>query len=660
MTRLLCLGTLLVVACSQTSGDFTDAQIGSDTVIVDYGNEVEGSCTVSSVQRPDFVRTLKCVSDFDALSSRPLTPIIPGAWTVKTLVDLQNGDVIHFVDTKKYETHYEFVSSVLKWGAGEASFDKEYYSETRRFLLGAVTRYESPPVWTYEIEPWDTASASMVTMAFELIATSAFFGSELYFHPISDHALSLVLELPQHIKVITTEEILEAVDYQPLSLGTTIGKLRFAKASEIEQGSVFVSPLDIVVLDNIPHSLPPCAGVISSEFETPLSYTNIRAIDRQTPNMALRRAEHDSRLRALEGKWVRLTVGPFNWSILEVTQEEAESFGTHHSVKVIELDAETKDLREVSSIVFPGDLPAFGGKAAHYGELARIGQDDVPLPKAFAIPIYYYKQFEQQHGFDKEIQALLADPMFMNDPQIRDAKLGDLRSRMQKAAVDKEFISSLKSKIATMFPGQAVVIESSSNAEDIAGLSVAGLYDSCEYGPDDSIDDLATAVKRVWASLYNFSAFEERSSQGVDHLMVGMGLLCRRSFSSIDAGGAALTANIFNAKETAFYINAQKGATSVTKPPKGVIADQFLYYFGREGHPMISLAHSSLVETVLSGAQTFVLARALNAIHNDTWFMKMYGKGQSYGMYVEFLFNTEPGEVASRLWITGARPSRGW
>src|SRR5690606_16207953 len=65
----------------------------------------------------------------------------------------------------------------------QAEFNDNYFSSQRRFLLGAVTYYEGPAKWVYEISPYDTASAEMIRESFELIRNAAYFGEDLYFHP---------------------------------------------------------------------------------------------------------------------------------------------------------------------------------------------------------------------------------------------------------------------------------------------------------------------------------------------------------------------------------------------------------------------------------------------------------------------------------------------
>ncbi len=71
----------------------------------------------------------------------------------------------------------------------------------------------------------------------------------------------------------------------------------------------------------------------------------------------------------------------------------------------------------------------------------------MPKPAGFVIPVYYYAQFLEKNGFLKKIDALLADPIFRDDPKDRDKKLTLLRDEMEVAPVDPEFESLLKEKL---------------------------------------------------------------------------------------------------------------------------------------------------------------------------------------------------------------------
>jgi len=415
-------------------------------------------------------------------------------------------------------------------------------------------------------------------------------------------------------------------------------------------------------------------GIITGAFQTPLSHINVLSRNRGTPNMALRNAFESETLRALEGRFVRLRVGLADYEIEEVTQEEADTWwdGNKPSeVQVPGADLAQRELMDIEGIVdvsaddvhqgIKAGTRAYGGKAAHYSVLAQI--EGVPSPKAFAIPVAYYFDFMEQHGFTDQVSALLADPAFTGDPAVRDARLQELRDAMEQAPLDPMFEGAVIEKLRAEYPSLRMRFRSSTNAEDLDGFTGAGLYRSKSGDPDDPDDSVAEAIRKVWASVWFFRAFEERSYRSIDHLSVGMALLVHRSFPDEDANGVALTNNPFDPQglEPAFYVNVQMGEASVVMPPPGVTTDEFLYFFDRPDQPITYLSRSNLVPgdaAVLNSSQVFALGDALDRIR--TFFAPIYGQRNGatspwWAMDVEFKFDSEPG-MAPTLFIKQARP----
>ena len=241
-------------------------------------------------------------------------------------------------------------------------------------------------------------------------------------------------------------------------MATSIGRLRFARALDLVAGE-YLTFRDIVVLDTVPNDLAVTLGIITQEFQTPLSHVNVLSQTRKIPNMALRKAFTDSKLRALEGKWVKLTVGATSYTIEEKTLAEADAWWEANKPKGVTIpamDTSVTGLVDVKNVLDPAlslsdglkkAVLAFGGKGTHYA--AMSAKDLVPMPKppGFIIPVYYYDQFLKQNGFDKEIDALLADAQFRGDPRTRDTKLAELRAKMEAAPADPAFEAMLNQKL---------------------------------------------------------------------------------------------------------------------------------------------------------------------------------------------------------------------
>jgi hypothetical protein len=600
---------------------------------------------------------IECVGQFYAQAARPLSGALPGAFTVKTVVDLSNGEQVHFQDTATYPLHRAFAVAHLGFPQG-APFANEYYLPQRRYLLGAVTRYEEPDAWAYEIAPYDTATPEMVALAFRRLRDAAVFGPALRFHPTSaDQEARLGPALSAAgVPTVTTDQLFAGTTYQPLNLGTTIGQVRILAEGDLP--GAYVGPREIAVLPTAPEDISVVAGIVTATPQTPLSHINVLSQQRGTPNMALRDAARIFAPHA--GRWVRLQVGAFRYAIEPVSQAEADAFWATHRPAPIAApapDYSRTGLLGLDALAL-ADLPAVGGKAAHFAELRKI--KDLRVPAGFAIPVSYYQRFLTESCIDRQIAALLADPRLRADGTYRRQQLLALQDRMAAAPVPADLLAALQARLERDFPGKRMRFRSSTTAEDLDGHSGAGLYESESGQFGDPKRPVDAALRKVWASLWGFRAFEERDHVSIDHQKVAMGVLVHPAYLDEAANGVALSANPFDTSadgEDAFYINAQLGETSVVSPPRGVTAEQVLYFYFHNGQPAAYLSRSSLVpagSTVLSRQALFDLGSALSSIRDH--FSRFYKPhaGPHLAMDVEFKLTPD-----QKIEIKQARPYPG-
>jgi hypothetical protein len=692
---LLAIGSSAWSACDSNDDDSAaaDGSVGAPDAARDSGaggsepgKVVEGKCEIpAGDDPPDSLDRIGCRSDFDALASLPLDDSIPGARSAKVVLDREDGDTLHFQNSNKYRIHYEFASAKLSGDelplvtTLQDFNDTEYYSPDRRFMLGAVTYYEGPGIWALEIAPYDTASPDLIEELFDTVRDHAYFGPALVFHPTSEAVATVAEQLRKDIPIKSTADLYEGIDYQPLNLGDGVGLLRFQEAATLETS--YVGFRDIVVLDRVPNDISVVAALITEEFQTPLAHINVLAQNRKTPNMGLKGATKNEALRKLEGKWVKLTVGAFEWSVKEVTVAEADAYWEEHKPKPVVLpapDLSVTDLRDIEDVTEVVDgqkvtraaiakaVTAFGAKAANYSALTHI--EGIPIRHAFAIPAYYYVQFMEENGIFERLDQMMADPMFNEDPATRDAKLKELRDSIKASPISAELDGLLRAKLDEQFPGATMRFRTSTNAEDLDGFPCAGCYDSHTGDPADWEGDMLHAIRQTWATVFLFRTFEERAYHSIDHKSVAMSLLVHHNFPAEEANGVAITANPYDPSglSPGFYVNVQTGGDAeVVAPPAGVTSDSFVYQYDYPGQPVIYLTRSNLVEpgsTVLNRLQIRELGDALDAIH--TGFRDAYGPARGtnawYAMDVEFKFDDEssPGEPPT-LWVKQARPYPG-
>ncbi len=644
---------------------------------------VEGTCQVADpTMAPDSLRQVQCSADFNALASAPLDTTLPGARSVKVVYDRTNGN-LYFQNSQRFQIHYRFVSTHLS-GNGMPVVPSlsvfnttEYFSPDRRFILAAVTHYEGPGVWALEFSPYDTASAAMISTLYNAVKQVAFFGPALAVHPTSDTAAVTARDLPAGTRMITTDQIYARIEYQPLTIATSFGRLRFSTANALS--SQFLSFEDIVVLDEAPNDISVVQGLITETFQTPLSHINVLSQNRHTPNMGLRGAMTNARLRALEGRLVELAVTADAWTIREATQTEAETYWAAHrptAITLPPLDLTAQTIVDIEDVTpeptgtqtlranLVAATRAYGGKAAQYSILART--PGVPVRPAFAVPVYFYDKFMRDNGLYDRLAALQADAQFRDNSAYRASRLGEFHDAIMAGTVDEGLQAQLREKIRTDFSNGTLRFRTSTNSEDLEGFPCAGCYESHSGDPAEW-NNLLNAIRETYASSWSYRTYEERSYYGVDHRSVGMALLVHYNFPDEDANGVAVTANPFDESglDPALYVNVQFGGdVEVVHPRPGITSDQFLHYFSQPGQPVTYLARSNLVPagfTVLTPTQVHELGTALTAIHQR--FSAAYGPAAGnngwYAMDVEFKFDRGGTAEPARLVVKQARPYPG-
>jgi phosphoenolpyruvate synthase/pyruvate phosphate dikinase len=138
------------------------------------------------------------------------------------------------------------------------------------------------------------------------------------------------------------------------------------------------------------------------------------------------------------------------------------------------------------------------------------------------------------HGLDKEVAKLLADPRLAKDAEYRAAELTKLREAIAAKPLNADLKKALAARLARL-PLRA------------------------GRGAFVRADAVGEAVKKVWASVWNKRAFEERTHFGIDHKGVYGAVLVQVGVDAT-AAGVLITANIFDREDkNAYTINAKSG-----------------------------------------------------------------------------------------------------
>lgn len=572
----------------------------------------------------DFSESIGDEATWRALAASPGRQTSAHTEVVKVIIDLDDDWKVYFLQSRRWEIHYFFASRFLSTLAhpveDHAAFNiREYRRDDRRFVLGTLTRYRDQDAWTYDLIAGDTLDVPRTVRAFEAVRRRVYFGDALRYRPVPPaHESAVDAFRAANVPVITTQQLFGAMRYQPLNPGEAWGRLRFVDG---DPDPARVRRNDIVVLDRVPLDLPVCAGIITGELQAPLSHVAVLATNRGTPDMALREAFRDPRLRALEGQLVHLRVSPQDWSVEPTTQAAAERAWERLRPRVVmrpPLDTADRGFVDVASLRY-GDVNTVGAKAAQLGELGSIG-GDVQVPRGFAIPFASYLAHFERSGAAAVLREALAREDFRNEPAVRDRVLADVRARIESAPVEAALLGGLRARIASQFAGRRVRLRSSTNAEDLPGFNGAGLYRSVVVAADARDAALADALRAVWASTWSLQAWEERDFFRIDASRVAMGVLVQESIDDDVVDGVAITANPFNEGRPAVFMNAQVAGDeggAVTAARGDDVPEQVLYYTYGEEREFERLSRSSRTRgaPVLSDDEVVRLAGALQRIH---------------------------------------------
>lgn len=579
------------------------------------------------------------LEDFRSLSYPSDTELGPSHLVKFLITGWQGTPQVYFQDTQKHPLHYDFAREVLGVPLTSTEFEAQTYRGLdRAFVAGTLVLYDT--VRADSVALGETLEAPVALTFFpsddltpdQAQRTQDLLEERMGFAPLVGGGPQRVAWLPagslqeqalgqdpgvfdrRGSAWVLRDELWGNTTLQILNEGEAWGTLRRLTPEDLE--TTVVSYTDVLVLTCLPNDLPIVGGTITEEFQTPLAHVNVAAISRGTPNVAWLDAGQDPTVMDLLGQTVHLQVADGEVLLEAATEEEARAFWESRGVEPVTLEADLSvtGLPAFDDLGFH-DAVSVGVKAANLAELHHLLGD--ASPDGFAVPFSAYDTFLSQATVDPDLCAgaaedcvdeerdpdlcdrvqalcaqssspetlraytdrLLATDEFLSDSLLREAALDGVRWLIRNIAVDETFARELDDRFASTFGGQDARIRSSTNAEDLEDFSGAGLYDSTTV---DASEVPSEEIRKVWASVWNWSAFEERSWWGIDPRSVWMGVAVHPSYGEEEANGVLITQNIADPMVSGMYVNVQVGEVSVTNPEDGSLPEVFSILPGTE------------------------------------------------------------------------------
>jgi hypothetical protein len=449
-------------------------------------------------------------------------------------------------------------------------------------------------------------------------------------------------------------DLLPAVKAESYSVGDGYGYLRVVPRGSLPPE---VGPRDLLVIEGASETIGLVAGLVTALPQNVHSHLNLRLREKGIPNARIADVLQDQALAQLDGRLARLRVTADAAALEPALLEDAEAFW---AMRAPTITLPPPDLEETRlpplAHLSASDAAAYGGKAANLGELYRV------LPEAnrvagFAVPFSVHRDWMAETGLAAAVSGLLGDTRLDTDAGFRRAALLGLRQSFEDGTVSPALVARLAAAAeAALGPGYGTLpirLRSSSNVEDGVLLSGAGLHDSArgcfaddldgdDIGPSACLSEaeraaleaelarrraemaafpertwlreivgdlssdltkersVARALKKVYASLWNDRAFEERAYFHIDHATALMGVAVNPSFVLERADAVAVTnlgAEPAGAGEPFYRVVSQVGGQPVVSPPDPTASAETLTFRRGPGDTAVDvrvLAPSSL------------------------------------------------------------------
>ena len=533
---------------------------------------------------------------------------------VKFTVLVGDPTKVYFQNSRDYPLHAPFAIERLDpfVGLSVAQFDAlSLHAAGQQAITGAVLMSASANEVGVQLVRLDAYAQEDVKRLFDLVvaALDGPEGLRAFYMPTFEQVASTRQQQPwleaNGVPVSSVDRWLTgSVCY---AQGWALGKLVQVAAADIDaayaDGRLTVN--DVLLTEAIPAEVPPVAGIVSLSPATPNSHVAILATTLKIPFIYSPHDADVAALTALVGHQVVLTAasdftGTCGLDVFPVDGLSPAVRAQLLALKVApSLNLPAKQRRGAYSAstdtLDDADLPYFGGKASHYGVLRRAVPDNSYPAVALSFDVWddaMARTVSTGRTLHDEIALQLAPvSSWPVDLALMKQRLLAVRSLVvAEASLSPAAQAGVRSALTGFDPTRGIRFRSSTNVEDTADFTGAGLYDSFTgcLADDDDADQAGPsrcdsskrdergvflALRKVFASFYNDNAYLERLRHGVDEAEVGMAVLVHPSVPDDDELANGVVTVTESASSRDIDVVTQLGADSVTNPEGGSVPE---------------------------------------------------------------------------------------
>lgn len=240
------------------------------------------------------------------------------------------------------------------------------------------------------------------------------------------------------------------------------------------------------------------------------------------------------------------------------------------------------------------DLELVGGKNASLGEMIQnLKKLGVSIPGGFALKVDAYWEFINHNKLDKQIRRLIKK--MKNDDLVSLKKTGlEIRQLIRNGKWPREVKEEIRGSYTLLSQKYGsditdVAVRSSATAEDLPEASFAGQQET--YLNVRGPEQILTAVRNCFASLFTDRAISYRDNFGFDHFDVGISVCVQKMVrSDLASSGVAFSLDTESGFKDVVLINGSYGlGESVVQGT--VSPDEFLIF-----KPTLKDGFSSIIE----------------------------------------------------------------
>nr|WP_312988120.1 PEP/pyruvate-binding domain-containing protein [Comamonas koreensis] len=476
---------------------------------------------------------------------------------------------LYFINTPRYQLHDRFLREQGLLRGGKDALNRNYRDAGRRFILGTLSWQPQINGFVYEFWEGDQLTGSLLRETEAQLRSHFFAAVQFKANASAQEQVAVAAGIP----ALTQSTLIGQQAFLPLNPGQAVGRLRLV--DDIDQVHD-LQPSDIVVLRQVPIALPPVAGVLTEQPSTMVSHVNLLAKGWGVPNAYVRDASQ--LLAAHNGQWVHLAVSAKDYQLRAATDAERSQAMERRAIKrslagaSIQTDTRSTALQPLA-ILRASHRRQCGAKAANLGEVRHAGIAGVQVPDGFCLPFGAYASAMHRFGLAEKVARMQQQPGFDSDAALRRSALAALRAEIEQMPLDAAFAQSLQARWTSQLQQAGVFVRSSSSSEDLPGFSGAGLYTTVPHVKSGAA--LQDAVRKVWASVFNFEAWEARRAAGIAQDAVAMAVLVQQAVDS-EASGVMVTRDPLGGTPHSVFIAAKRGI-GIRVVEGRRVAEQVLY-----------------------------------------------------------------------------------